>query len=221
MQHEAAKKMDTALSKKKSPPKMKEPVVAKKRKSANKDIEVEAAPIKKAKPSSSKRVVQNKSPLPDETKPSVATLKKESKNLLLEPDERIASPETLPAKHDAEWMGPRKMSPKKAPPVPKSATRERKSSKRTKTPGHGPWTDAEQLQFSQACILHGWGAWGDIASVVTTRTRNQVSSYEFIYLNVISHMYVIHLIILITRLESGQVTCSKIWQAPPRRKGTS
>ena len=161
-------------------------MIAKKRKPANEDVEVEAAPTKKAKPSSSKRAVQNKSPLPaHETKPSAATTKKESRDL--EPDEtklpvtkRIASPETLPTKQDALWMGPRKMSPKKAPAVPKSATRERKSSKRTKTPGHGPWTDAEQLQFSQACILHGWGAWEDIASVVRTRTRNQVSSYEFL-----------------------------------------
>ena len=40
------------------------------------------------------------------------------------------------------------------------------TSKVSKIPGSGAWTDTEQQQFKQVCILFGWGNWKDVDRVV-------------------------------------------------------
>jgi len=60
---------------------------------------------------------------------------------------------------------------------PASAKTVKSTGKGEKKTGWGPWTETEQLQFRQGCILHGWGQWGGIEEFVTTRSRAQIKSH--------------------------------------------
>jgi len=74
---------------------------------------------------------------------------------------------------------------KKGNPVAATAAKKKPASAKTvkstgkgeKKTGWGPWTETEQLQFRQGCILHGWGEWGGIEEFVTTRSRAQIKSH--------------------------------------------
>lgn len=39
------------------------------------------------------------------------------------------------------------------------------------------WTDREKQKFHRGVVLHGWGSWRLIESVICTRTNTQIKSH--------------------------------------------